>query len=98
MVRIIAKRALREFWERHPDAKQLLESWHERVRRDDWETPMRMKEQHPRVSLVGNNRAVSRVKGNDYRLVVEINYERGIVYVRFVGTHAGYDRIDVQEV
>lgn len=97
-MRIIAKSTLREFWDRHPDAKPSLESWYERVRRDNWDTPARLREQYPRASIVGGRRAVFRLKGNDYRLVVEINYRRGIVYIRFIGTHAEYDGIDVQEV
>ena len=97
-MRIIAKSTLRRFWERHPDAKPSLEAWYERVRRDDWDTPARLREQYPRASTVGSKRAVFRLKGNDYRLVVEIDYRRRTVYIRFIGTHAEYDRIDVQEV
>ena len=97
-MRIIARSTLRKFWERHPDAKSSLESWYERARRDVWDTPANLKEQYPRASTVGSNRAVFRLKGNDYRLVVEINYERRIIYIRFIGTHAEYDRVDVQEV
>lgn len=97
-MRIIAKRTLRKFWERHPDAKQSLESWYERARKDDWDTPAKIGEQYPKTSIVGNNRAVFRIRGNTYRLVVEINYERGMVFIRFIGTHAEYDRIDVREV
>lgn len=97
-VRIFAKRTLREFWERHPNARLPLESWYELVRRDDWDTPARVREQYPKASIVGNNRAVFRIKGNSYRLVVEINYERGMVFIRFIGTHAEYDRINIREV
>lgn len=97
-MRIIAKRTLREFWERHPNAKQPLESWYERVRRDDWYTPAEVRKQYPKASIVGSNRAVFRIRGNTYRLVVEINYERGMVFIRFIGTHAEYDRINVREV
>ena len=97
-MRIIAKGTLRRFWDRHPDVKPSLESWYERVRRDDWGTPARLREQYPRASTIGSNRAVFRLKGNDYRLVVEVNYQRGIVYIRFIGTHADYDGIDAKEV
>ncbi len=98
VVRIIAKRTLREFWERHPNAKQPLASWYDRVRRTDWDTPANVRAQFPKASIVGSNRAVFRIKGNTYRLVVEINYVRGLVFIRFIGTHAEYDRIDVEEV
>ena len=97
-MRIFAKRTLREFWGRHPNAKQPLESWYERVRRDYWDSPAKVREQYPNTSIVGNNRAVFRIRGNTYRLVVEVNYARGMVFIRFVGTHAEYDRINVREV
>ena len=97
-MRIIAKRTLREFWERHPNARRPLESWYEQVRRDNWGTPADVRRRYPKTSIIGNNRAVFRIKGNTCRLVVEINYLRGMVFIRFVGTHAEYDRIDVREV
>ena len=97
-MRIIAKRTLREFWERHPDAKQPLERWHARVRRADWDTPARVRARYPQASIVDSNRAVFRVKGAACRLVVEINYVRGLIFIRFTGTHAAYNRIDVERV
>lgn len=97
-MRIIAKRQLREFWERHPDAKAPLENWYARVRRDEWDTPARVTSQYPRATIVGGNRVVFRLKGNDYRLVVAVNYRHKTVFVRFIGTHAEYDRIQVEEV
>ena len=97
-MRIIAKRTLREFWERHPDAREPLERWHRAVRRADWTTPERVRQNWPRVSILGSDRAVFRIKGNDYRLVVAVDYPRGIVFIRFIGTHAEYNRIDAEEV
>ena len=97
-MRIIAKRALREFWELHPDAEQPLLAWYREVEQEDWDTPAKVKEKYRSVSIVGGNRAVFNIKGNAYRLVVRINYPFRIVYIRFVGTHAEYDRIDVEEV
>lgn len=97
-MRIIAKRRLREFWERHPDAKGPLENWYARVRRDKWATPASVTAKYPRASLVGGDRVVFNVKGNDYRLVVAIDYANEIVFIRFIGTHAEYDRIRVEEV
>ena len=97
-MRIIAKRTLREFWERYPDARPALEHWYREVRRADWDTPARVMRQWPRVSIVGRNRVVFRIKGDQYRLVVEIFYPGRQVYIRFIGTHAEYDRVDVEEV
>ena len=97
-MRIIAKRRLREFWERHPDAKVPLENWYARVRRDDWDTSARVTQHYPRASLIGSDRVVFRLKGNDYRLVVAVDYGHKTVFIRFIGTHAEYNRIQVEEV
>ena len=97
-MRIIAKSTLRAFWERHPDAKGPLESWHKRVQQEDWQTPDGVTALWPRASIVGRDRVVFRIKGNDYRLVVSVFYRGGQVFVKFVGTHAEYDQIDVEKV
>jgi mRNA interferase HigB len=97
-MRILAKRALREFWKRYANAQEPLLAWYREVSKEDWDTPAKVKEKYRNASIVGGNRVVFNIKGNDYRLVVRINYPGRIVYVRFVGTHAEYDAIDVQEV
>jgi mRNA interferase HigB len=97
-MRIIAKRALREFWERHPDAEGPLLAWYREVERQDWDTPAKVKARYSNASTVVGSRVVFNIKGNDYRLVVRINYPYRVVYVRFVGTHVEYDAVDVEEV
>jgi mRNA interferase HigB len=98
-MRIIAKKTLREFWERCPDAEEPLLAWYREVEEDeDWDTPAKLKAKYGNASIAGGGRAVFNIKGNDYRLVVKINYAYRVVYVRFVGTHAEYDRIDIKEV
>ena len=97
-MRIIAKSTLRAFWQRHPDVEEPLLAWYREAEKADWESPARVKEQYRSASVVGGNRVVFNIKGNDYRLVVQINYPYRVVYVRFVGTHAEYDKIDVEEV
>ncbi len=97
-MRIIAKRTLREFWERHSDARQPLEDWYQEVNSADWNTPASVISRYPRASIVGNDRVVFRIKGNEYRLVVRIFYPARIVYIRFIGTHAEYDRLNVEDV
>ena len=97
-MRIIAKKTLREFWERHPDAEEPLLAWYREVIKEDWDTPAKVKAKYRNASFVANNRVIFNIKGNDYRLVVKINYPYRFVYVRFVGTHAEYDAIDVKEV
>ena len=97
-MRIIAKKALREFWLRHPNAEEPLLAWYREVEQEDWDTPAKVKAKYRSASIVGDNRVVFNIKGNDFRLVVRINYAYRVVYIRFVGTHAEYDRIDVEEV
>jgi mRNA interferase HigB len=97
-MRIIAKRPLREFWERYPDAEDPLLAWYREVEKEEWSHPAQVKEKYRNASIVKGSRVVFNIKGNDYRLVVRINYPHGIVYVRFVGTHREYDAIDVEEV
>ena len=95
-MRIIAKR--RDYWESDPDAEEPLRSWYRTVKGEDWDTPAKLKARFPKASIVGGNRAVFNIRGNDYRLIVEINYSYRTVYIRFVGTHTEYDRIDAREV
>lgn len=99
-MRIIAKRALREFWNRpgRGDAEKPLTLWYAEARRASWQSPVEIKAQYRRASFLAGNRVVFDVAGNRYRLVVKVNYSLGIVYVRFVGTHAEYDTIDVEGI
>ncbi len=97
-MRIIAKKRLREFWEEYPDAEEPLLAWYREVQQEDWDTPAKVKQTYGNASIVADNRVVFNIKGNDYRLVVKINYAHRVVYIRFVGTHAEYDDIDVEEV
>ena len=97
-MRIISKRTLREFWERHPDSEQSLRAWHRDVEQADWATPAQVMERFSNASILGNNRVVFRIRGNTYRLVVEVFYPGRKVYIRFLGTHAEYDRINAEEV
>lgn len=97
-MRILAKGTLRDFWEDHPDARQPLEDWYNEAKRADWNTSSEVKAQFRDASILKGSRVVFNIKGNDYRLVVKINYSYGVVYVRFIGKHAGYDGIDAETV
>jgi len=94
-MRIIALRTLRLFWEQHPDAQQALQAWYRDARRATSTTPADIKNVYRNASIVGNNRVVFNIGGNQYRLVVAVNYTSGIIYIRFIGTHQDYDKIDV---
>ena len=97
-MRIISKRPLREFWERQPESEQPLLSWYREVKQADWATPAQVRDRYPNASIVSGDRAVFRIRHNDYRIVVRISYTGQIVYIRFVGTHREYDRINAEEV
>lgn len=100
-MRVIAKQTLREFWERRPRnaaAKTPLQDWHAQVSAADWATPSDVKAQYADASILRGGRVVFNIAGNKYRLVVRINYAYRVVYVRFIGTHAEYDEIDVHSI
>ena len=97
-MRIIALGTLRSFWKRHPDAEVPLRSWYALASRADWKRPADIKDAYRNASFVANSRAVFNIKGNDYRLVVAVHYNRGLMFVRFVGTHRDYDAIDAATI
>lgn len=99
-MRVIAKSSLVKFWCQpgHLDAKSALQSWHDEVQKATWQTPQNIKDQYGNASICGNNRVVFNIAGNKYRLVVELQYQAGIAWVKFIGTHAQYDQINVESV
>jgi mRNA interferase HigB len=97
-MRVIAKRTLREFWKKYPDAESPLEAWHAEAKAATWTNPVQVRARFPSADVVGDNRMVFNIGGNKYRLVVRFNYDYQIAYVKFVGTHAEYDKIDVETV
>ena len=97
-MRIIAREKLRQFSKRHADARGPLLAWFREVEKEEWDSPSQVRDRYPRASIVGKDRVVFRIKGNDYRLVVRVNYPYRTVAIRFIGTHAEYDRIDAREV
>jgi mRNA interferase HigB len=97
-MRIISKGTLREFWTHYPDAQESLLAWYREVEQEDWDGPAKVKVKYRNASILRNNRVVFNIRGNRYRLIVRINYPYRVVYIRFVGTHAQYDSINVEEV
>jgi len=99
-MRIISRKTLRLFWEKpqNTDAEQSLKSWFREASNADWATPAEIKASFRTASIVGNNRVVFNICGNKYRLVVKVNYAYRVIYIRFIGNHAQYDRINVEEV
>jgi mRNA interferase HigB len=99
-MRIIARKTLRLFWEqpKYADAEQPLRAWFQETSKADWKNPAEVEAAYRSASIVGGTRVVFNIAGNKYRLVVRVNYPYRVVYIRFVGTHAQYDRINVEEV
>lgn len=97
-MRVFARSTLREYWKSHSNAEQALKAWYLEAKHAQWESPAAIKKKYLRASIIANNRVVFRIKGNNYRLVVKINYDNGQVFIRFIGTHAAYDKIDATTV
>lgn len=97
-MRIIAKSALRQFWEKHPDAEQSLRVLHDEVKKAEWNNFQDIKKQFGSASIVGNDRIVFNIKGNDYRLIVLILFRKGKIFIRFVGTHKEYDKVNAKNI
>jgi mRNA interferase HigB len=94
ILRVIAKRTLREYWGQNPDSEQQLSAWYREASKSDWKSPNEIKEQYSSASILKNSRVVFNICGNKYRLIVEINYPRKWVFILFIGTHKEYDNID----
>ena len=97
-MRVVSPDILPKFWQKHTDAETPLKVWLTDTKKAQWREPSDIEKQFSNVRIIGGNRAVFNVKGNNYRLVVVIQYKKGLVDIRFVGTHAEYDRIDPREV
>ena len=97
-MRVIAKSTLRDFWKAHPDTEQQLESWYQEADAANWKGPNDIKREYPSASILANNRVVFNIKGNHYRLIVKFNYAYQIGWIRFIGTHAQYDKIDAKNI
>jgi mRNA interferase HigB len=97
-MRIIVRKTLKDFWEKHPQAEQPLQSWYEECRHGNWKTTQDIKRSYRSADFLPDNRVVFNISGNKYRLVVKINYGYDVVYIRFIGTHAEYDKINAETI
>ena len=97
-MRIIAKKTLKEFWDKEPAARAALQAWHAEAKNAEWSTPADVKASYGTASILRDGRVVFNIGGNKYRLVVWINYAFFTIYIRFIGTHEEYDQIDVQTI
>lgn len=97
-MKIISVKTLRDFWAKNPDAEQQLKAWVDEATKADWKNPAEIKEQYRTASILKNRRVVFNIKGNDYRLIVAIAYQRGWMFVKFIGTHKEYDAIEADTI
>jgi mRNA interferase HigB len=97
-MRIIAKSTLRQFWMQHPAAASPLQKWFAVVHAARWGGPADVRAMFGSADFLADNRIVFDIGGNKYRLIVRVSYEYGQVLIKFVGTHAEYDRIDARSV
>lgn len=97
-MRVIAKKILREFWEEHSDSKEQLKTWYKEASKAKWISPNDIKSEFPKASILKSGRVVFNIFGNHYRLVTQINYLRSSVFIRFIGTHGEYDKIDANKI
>ena len=97
-LRVIAKRTLRDFWIKHSDCEEQLKSWYRELERSSFETSHAIKDEYPTASGLRENRIVFNIRCNKYHLIVKINFEFQICWIRFMGTHAEYDKIDANTI
>lgn len=95
---VIAKSTLREFWEKHPDAETPLKEWYNIAVKANWQMPGNVTDAISNSRYIGNGRFIFKIKGNDYRLVVRIAFLPKHIYIRFVGSHTEYDKIDAKTI
>ena len=89
---------LRDFWEKHADSDQYLKTWHETAKNATWNSPNDIKVNYINASILKDSRVVFNIKGNSYRLIVKFNYDRQWAFIRFIGTHAEYDKINADTI
>lgn len=99
-MRIIAFKTLRDFFEKpeYSDSEVSLRAWYHDIKTAEWKNSNELKKQYKNASIVGEGRVVFNIKGNDYRLVVAIDYEFQAIFIRFIGTHKQYDKIDAKTI
>ncbi len=99
-MRIISKKTLKDFYEqsKYSDSKNTLEAWHKEVLKLDWNNPNEIKAMYRSSSIIGDTKVVFNIAANKYRLIVTINYYAKIVFIKFIGTHKQYDKINIEEL
>lgn len=97
-MRIISRSSLAKFWEKYPDSEQPLKAWYDEAKNAAWKTPNDLKRQFHNVSLISGKRVVFNIKGNDYRLITDMEFNIGLIFIVWIGTHKQYDIIDARKI
>jgi len=97
-VKVISRKILREFWNKHSDAETALRLWEIKVRKADWKNFHDVKEVFRDADAVGDDRIIFNIKGNHYQLIAIVVFRNHRVYIRWIGTHKAYDKINVFDV
>ena len=97
-MRVIAKKILREYWGKQTDSQDQLKTWHKEACKAKWSSPNDIKTEYPKASILKSGRVVFNICGNKYRLIVQINYFRKWVFIKFICTHREYDMIDADKI
>lgn len=96
MERVFLKGTIREYWEKQPETEQYLKTWYDTVMNAHWKNPIEIKKTYANASILKNQRVVFNIKGNSYRLIAKFNFEKQWCFIRFIGTHAEYDKINAE--
>ena len=97
-MRVISVKTVRDFWEKHRDAEPMLRAWYDEAVAAQWQTPQDILGRYRSADILSDNRVVFNIKGNTYRLVVKLNFEKQWIFIRFIGTHEEYDKIDANTI
>lgn len=97
-MRVISRQKLSRFWEKNTDAEETLKAWFKEAERAQWKDPRDIKARYRTADFLADNRAIFNIKGNHYRLVVQIHYNTQVVYIRFIGSHKEYEKINAETI
>ena len=97
-MRVISRKTLISFWKKYPDSEQPLKSWFDEAQNAAWTSANKLKELYRNASIITKKRVVFNIRGNYYRLVVDIEYKLGIIFIVWIGTHKEYDKLNVKEI
>ena len=97
-MRIISRKTLKDYCDVHPEIKSQIDSWYYEVKHADWGSPNDVRNDFPKARIIGKTRIIFNILNNRFRLIAKVNFKAKIVYIRFIGTHKEYDKIEVDKV